>query len=135
MISREDFLSIPKVAKEIQDEENRIAVMRSKLYSPRGLDTSDKVQSSGSQTALADIVIDMEQKLEARETELERLQVQAQELIQGSELLDGDTIVLMLLRYTANARWSDIAETMHYGIATIYRMHSSAIDILFGDMK
>ena len=133
MITREDFLSIPRLARELRDERDRIEVIKSKLYSPRGLDTSDKVQSSGSQTALADVVIDMEQRLEHREWELGRLQEQAKCAVLGSDTLSGEQVMLMILRYVDCAGWSEITETLHYSIATVYRMHRESLEIIFGD--
>ena len=133
MISKEEFLSIPKISKELKDEQNRIAVMRSKLYSPRGLDTSDKVQSSGSQTALADIVIDMEGKLDNKELELRHLQDEARCAILGNDTLSNDEVMLMLLRYTEGASWQEISETIHYSIAQVFRYHRIALDILFDE--
>ena len=133
MISKEEFLSIPKMARDIAEEKNRIAVMRAKLYSPRGLDTSDKVQSSGSQTALADIVIDKEQRLESRVCELDRLREEAERIILGNDILSDDEIMLMLLRYSDCKTWREITETIHYGIATTYRMNRNALDILFDE--
>ena len=132
MITREDFLSIPRIAKELRDEKNRIEVIRGKLYSPRGLDTNEKVQSSGGQTALADVVIDLEQKLDLKEMELGRLQEQAKDAVLGSDTLSGEQVMLMILRYVDCAGWSEITETLHYSIATVYRMHRESLEIIFG---
>ena len=131
MISRDELLSIPATVRRLREEETRIKIMRSKLYSPHGYDSSEKVHCSpGSQTALADIVIDMEQKLDAKKTELERLQTEAEALILGTDL-DGDATILMLLRYTEGASWHQITETIHYSPAAAYRAHKAALDTLF----
>ena len=133
MVTREEFLTIPKMAREISEEEDRVAVMRAKLYSPRGLDTSEKVQSSGSQSHLADIVIDMEQALDARKAELESLS-EALILIDSAEL-SGEERALMFLRYAEDRSWRDITETIHYAAATTFRMHRSALDKIFKEGK
>jgi len=130
MITRDDFLSIPQKATELRNRENRIEAMRSKICSPRGLDTSDKVQSSGSQTALVDIFIDMEQTLDAEKMELDHLQQEAVKLIYGADLKDEERMVMML-RYTEIATWRKITETVHYGIASVFRIHKAALDKLF----
>ena len=131
MVSREDFLAIPRMAKEIADEENRIAVMRSKLYSPKGLDTSEKVQSSGSQSHLADIVIDMEQALEEKKRELDWLKTEALTLVDETEELSGEERAIMVLRYEEDRTWPEITETIHYAVATVFRMHRTALDKIF----
>ena len=130
MITREEFLSIPERATELRKREDRIKCMKSKLLSPKGLDTSDKVQSSGSQTALIDIFIDMEQTLDAEKQELEHLQAEALKVIYRADLPSEQRMV-MLLRYTENATWRSITETVHYGIATVFRIHRAALDKLF----
>ena len=130
MLTREELLSIPRKARDIADEENRIEALRAKLYSPRGLDTSDKVQSSGSQTALADVVIDMRQRLDTKEQELSRLRAEAINLIHGADIDDDERVVLML-RYTECAAWSEITAAIHYSAATVYRIHHAALDKLF----
>ena len=134
MINREEFLNIPKLSKEIAEEENRIAVIRAKLYSPRGLDTNEKVQSSGSQTALADVVIDMEQRLEAKKIELSSLRAEALRMIYGADLEDSERLVLML-RYVEDSTWLEITEAIHYSVATVFRIHRAAIDKLFCGAK
>lgn len=133
-MTKEEFLSIPKMAREIEDEDNRIEVMKSKLYSPRGLDTNEKVQSSGSQTALADVVIDMEQRLEAKKIELSRLRAEALQMIYGAYLTDSERLVLML-RYTEDSAWSEITEAIHYSVATVFRIHRAAVEKLFKEEK
>lgn len=133
-MTKEEFLSIPKRAREIEDEDNRIEVMKSKLYSPRGLDTNEKVQSSGSQTALADVVIDMEQRLEAKKIELSRLRAEALQMIYGAYLTDSERLVLML-RYTEDSAWSEITEAIHYSVATVFRIHRAAVEKLFEEEK
>ena len=134
MVTREEFLTIPKMAREISEEEDRVAVMRAKLYSPRGLDTSEKVQSSGSQSHLADIVIDMEQALDARKAELESLRAEALILIDSAEL-SVEERALMFLRYAEDRSWRDITETIHYAAATTFRMHRSALDKIFKEER
>lgn len=133
-MTKEEFLSIPKMAREIEDEDNRIEVMKSKLYSPRGLDTNEKVQSSGSQTALADVVIDMEQRLEAKKIELSRRRAEALQMIYGAYLTDSERLVLML-RYTEDSAWSEITEAIHYSVATVFRIHRAAVEKLFEEEK
>ena len=146
MVTREEFLTIPKMAREISEEEDRVAVMRAKLYSPRGLDTSEKVQSSGSQSHLADIVIDMEQALAGQENDL-YLRVKtlfgtmdrvipvgfsigsAAAFAENLALLEERA--LMFLRYAEDRSWRDITETIHYAAATTFRMHRSALDKIF----
>lgn len=132
-MTREEFLAIPKLAREISEERSHIAVLRGKLYSPRGLDTSEKVQSSGSQTALADIVIDMEQRLDSKEAELDRMQEEAARIILGNDELTGEEIMLMLLRYTEGAKWETIADAIHYSPASVFRIHNIAIEKIFQD--
>ena len=133
-MTKEEFLSIPKRAREIEDEDNRIEVMKSKLYSPRGLDTNEKVQSSGSQTALADVVIDMEQRLEAKKIELSSLRAEALQMIYGAYLTDSERLVL-ILRYTEDSAWSEITEAIHYSVATVFRIHRAAVEKLFEEEK
>ena len=133
-MTRDELLSIPGRARDIADEQNRIEVMKAKLYSPRGLDTSDKVQSSGSQTALADVVIDMEQKLDTKKRELSELINEALSMIYKADLENDERVVLML-RYTEIMSWHEITETIHYGIATAYRIHRAALDKLFKEVE
>ena len=129
-MTREELLSIPRKARDIADEQDRIEELKSKLYSPRGLDTNEKVQSSGSQTALADVVMDMEQKLEARKEELRKLRADALKAINEADLDSNERLVLML-RYTEGCAWSEITETIHYSVASVFRIHRAALDELF----
>ena len=133
-MTREELLSIPRRAQDIADEQNRIEVMKAKLYSPRGLDTSDKVQSSGSQTALADIVIDMEQRLDTKRQELSKLREEAANLIYKADI-DDDERVVLALRYTEIMTWHEITSAIHYSIATAYRIHRAALDKLFEEVE
>lgn len=132
IMTREELLSIPRKVRDIADEEYRIETLKAKLFSPRGLDTNEKVQSSGSQTALADIVIDMEHKLDLKKQALGKLRAEAMNMIYGADLTEDESVVLML-RYTEFMTWPEITEVVHYASATVFRIHRKAVDKLFGE--
>ncbi len=129
MISKEELLSIPQMARDIEAEDERIMTMKSRLYSPKGLDTSEKVQSSGgNQTALADVVIDLEQKLDLKKMALERLQDEVVEMVYHELDLEDVERIIFLLRYTERCLgWRDIAAMIHYGESTVYRKHDEVL--------
>ena len=135
MISREELLSIPQMAREIENEDARIETMRSRLYSPKGLDTTETVQSSGSnQNALADVVIDLQQKLDEKKMELVRLQNEVVEMIYHELDLEDRERIIFLLRYTERCLgWKDIAAMTHYAESTVYRKHEQVLGKIYSE--
>ena len=129
MINEEDFIKLPDIYADIERDRKRIDLMRSRLYSPKGLDTRDKVQSSGGANMLAEIVIDLQQKLDARVDVYEALKAEADDLIKSK--LDDDTALVMRLRYIEAITWSEIAAILDYSEATLYRYRRQALDKLF----
>ena len=128
MISRDDLNRIPELAKEIDSEQARVDAMRAKLYSPHGFDTKEKVQTSGSQDTLADLVIDLQQQVDDKRSELVGMIQLAKELINH---LKGEDRVIMLLRYVDCESWQDISEILNYSLPTLYRRRSELLDILY----
>ena len=115
---------------QIREDEMRVSSLKSKLYSPQGLNTDVKVQSSGNESdALVDIVCDMEQKLDAERAELDRRSRIAEE---GFRILDDEHRRLMLLRFNCGFGWSEICKAMHYSEASIYRKRKECFKALFG---
>lgn len=131
MIEKEKLLSIPDTIKELKQEKNRVDALREKLYSPRGLDTSEKVQSSGSQTELADVVIDLEQKLDEKLRMLSVLQREAEAMFREEELAQED-FILMMLRYYEGDSWAEISKAMCWSESTIYRRHHELLEQIYG---
>ncbi len=127
-MTREELEMIPKMAREIEHERDKIEAMRSRLTSPKGLDTRDKVQTSGSEISLADVVIDAQQMLDKKEQKLRVYQDDARILIKH---LEGEEWQLMTLRYVMALEWTDISRMMNYSPRTIYRMHNRALCALF----
>lgn len=127
-MTREELEMIPKMAREIEHEKDKIQAMRTRLTSPKGLDTRDKVQTSGSEISLADVVIDAQQMLDKKEQKLRVYQDDARILIKR---LEGEDWQLMTLRYVMALEWTDISRMMNYSARTIYRMHSRVMAELF----
>ena len=127
-MTREELEMIPKMAREIEHEKDKIQAMRTRLTSPKGLDTRDKVQTSGSEISLADVVIDAQQMLDKKEQKLRVYQDDARILIKR---LEGEEWQLMTLRYVMALEWTDISRMMNYSARTIYRMHSRVMAELF----
>ena len=136
-ISKKELLSIPPKIEEINRRRDRIAALRQKLYSPKGMDTNEKVQTSAGETAmLADIVIDMEAELERDAEDLNELRAEAAKII---ETLPEEPRYVMRLRYLDEDHngepttwsWTEIARLMYYSEATAHRRHGEALDILF----
>ena len=136
-ITKKEILSIPPRIKDIAKQRDRIEALREKLYSPRGLDTNEKVQSSGGESAaLADIVIDMQQDLNEEQETLNDIRARAAEII---ETLPDEQKYVMRLRYLDTDAagepivhsWPEIAGVMFYSTPTTYRKHDEAMAILF----
>ena len=114
----------------VKRDELRVNSLKSKLYSPQGLNTDVKVQSSGNESdALVDIVCDMEQTLEAERAELDRMSRIAEE---SFRVLDDEHRKLMLLRYNCGFTWTEIMSTMHYSSSSIYRKRKECFMVLLG---
>lgn len=133
MIGKNELLSIPQLAKEIKAEEDRIEAMRSAITSPKGFDSRERVQTSGSQdSALVDVIIDLEQQLEEKRGMLSVLKRQAQQAINMSGLT-GDDSILMSLRYVHVYSWETVEQLMHYSRATVFRRHSEVLKMMYGE--
>ena len=131
MINENDFIKLPDIYNELERDRRRVDIMRSRLYSPKGLDTRDKVQSSRGANMLAEIVIDLQQKIDARTEAYEYMKAEADGLIQSK--LQDEVALIMRLRYIEAINWSEIAAMLDYSPATLYRYRRQALDILFND--
>ena len=130
-MTKDELLKLPEIYAGIERDRKRIDIMRSRLYSPKGLDTRDKVQSSGGNSMLAETVIDLQQKLDARVREADRLRAEADRMI-SRELSDSiDLALVMKLRYIQCLSWAHISEWLQYSPATLYRYRREALSILF----
>lgn len=133
MIAKDELLKIPQLAKEIASDADRIEAMRSALTSPKGFDSREKVQTSGSQdSALVDVIIDLEQQLDEKRGMLSVLKRQAQAAINMTGLT-GDDSILMQLRYVHVYSWETVEQLMHYSRATVFRRHSEVLKIMYGE--
>lgn len=133
MIEKDELLEIPRLAKEVREEEARIDSMREALTSPKGFDNRERVQSSGSQnSALVDVIIDLEHQLEEKADTLRLLERQAQKLFQAQGLR-GEDNALMVMRYVEAYSWETIEQLMHYGRATIFRRHNRIMAEIYGE--
>ena len=129
-ISKDELLMIPKLSREIQSEQTRIDNMRQRLYSPQGFDDRERVQSSGREgSALVDVVLDMEQKLETKRKRLEYLKSGAEEAFKRLPLEERE---LMTLRYLSAQSWDVVATVMNYAPVTVYKKHQKIMKTLFG---
>lgn len=133
MITKSELLGIPQLAREVEAEANRIEVMRAHLTSPKGFDSRERVQSSGTQqSALVDVIIDLEQQLDEKRATLNVLKRQARALIIKAEL-EGEDNALMSMRYVEAYSWELIEELMHYSRATVFRRNNEIIHRIYGD--
>ena len=131
MLTKTEFLSLPVLYKQLKKDTERVNNMRDRLYTPKGLDTRDKVQSSGGKSMLAEIVIDMQQKLDDRITDFNRMKVEAAAMI--ADKLDDDTALVIRLRYVECISWSEIQAILDCSPATLYRCRKTAIHVLFNE--
>ena len=135
VIGRSEMQSIPQLAREIEAEASRIESMRQRLISPKGFDSRERVQTSGSQdNALVDVIIDLEQQLEDKRGMFETLRREAKQLITRSALI-GEDRAIMMMRYVEAYSWETIEEVMHYSRASVFRRHREILDELFGPEK
>lgn len=131
MLTKTEFLSLPVLYKQLKKDTERVNNMRDRLYTPKGLDTRDKVQSSGGKSMLAEIVIDMQQKLDTRKADFNRMKVEAAAMI--ADKLDDDTALVIRLRYVECISWSEIQAILDCSPATLYRCRKTAIHVLFNE--
>lgn len=131
MLTKTEFLSLPELYKRLKKDTERVNNMRDRLYTPKGLDTRDKVQSSGGKSMLAEIVIDMQQKLDDRMADFNRMKVEAAAMI--ADKLDDDTALVIRLRYVECISWSEIQAILDCSPATLYRCRKTAIHVLFNE--
>lgn len=128
-MTKDELLKLPDMAASIANEGKRIEAMRARLYSPKGLDTRDKVQSSGGNNMLAETVIDLQNKLDARIEKYEQLRAEAYVMIERA--LTGDMYYVMSLRYVDALSWAEVASIVNVSAATVYRKHRAALSKLF----
>ena len=135
MIEKNELLNIPTLAREVENEQARIDSMRSMLTSPKGFDSRERVQSSGSQqNALVDVIIDLEQQLDEKRGMLKALEREARQTFARAGLT-GEDSALMILRYVQAYSWETVEQMLHYSRATIFRRHSDIIKRLYGEDK
>lgn len=135
MIAKSELLSIPQLAREVEKEQARIESMREKLTSPKGFDSRERVQSSGSQqSAMVDVIIDLEQQLEEKRSVLSVMERQAQNMINRSGLA-GEDSALMVMRYVEAYSWETVEQLMHYSRATVFRKHNEIMARLYGTQE
>ena len=129
MLTKTELMAIPIMIRDIDRTKARIEKMRSKLYSPQGFDSRERVQTSGSQRdELVDMVMDFEAKLETKKAEVERLKREAIALF---EPLEPEQKLLMTLRYIGAQSWPEIAEVMNYSPPSLFRRHRQIMSELF----
>lgn len=130
-MTREQFIALPDMAADIQRRAAQVNRLRARLTSPKGLDTREKVQSSGGNNNMADVLIDMAAELDNIRAIYQKQLEEAQDLIDDRLKSYPDLILLTSLRYLSNRPWSDIRAIMGYSNATIFRKHDAALAILF----
>lgn len=130
-MTREQFIALPDMAADIQRRAAQVNRLRARLTSPKGLDTREKVQSSGSNNNMADVLIDMAAELDNIRSIYQKQLEEAQDLIDDRLKSYPDLILLTSLRYLSNRPWSDIIAIMGYSAATIFRKHDTALALLF----
>lgn len=129
MLTKNELMAIPVMIRGIDRTKARIEKMRSKLYSPQGFDSRERVQTSGSQRdELVDMVMDFEAKLEAKKAEVEGLK---REAIGMFEPLEAEAKLLMTLRYIGAQSWPEIADVMNYSPPSLFRRHRQIMRELF----
>lgn len=129
MLTKNKLMSIPLRIRDIERTRARIEKMRSKLYSPQGFDSRERVQTSGQQhDELADMVIDLEARLKIEEGEVAILKQQAIEMFMA---LEPEEKQLMTLRYIGALSWGEIAGVMNYSPPTLFRRHRQIMDGLY----
>lgn len=114
-----EFLdSLRGLVLDIYRDEGKIETLRGKLTSPQGLNTDVKVQSSGyKQDALMAVLCDMEQKLELKINEAERMAEEAEKTYEQF----GEDGEMMRYRFSCGCTWEEVSELMHYDSRTVYR--------------
>ena len=130
-MTKEELLTLPDIYEHIVQESNRIANMRAKLYSTQGLDTRDKVQSSGGSNMLAEIVIDAQQELDKEQESFYAMAAEAKKMIRDK--LDGNEATVMELRYVGCIGWAEISAMLDLSKATLYRYRNTALELMFND--
>ena len=132
-MTREDFIALPDMAAEIQKRTAQVQRLRSRLTSPKGLDTREKVQTSGGNNNMADVMVDMAAELDALTC------IYRDKLDEAAELIDTklkdypELILLTSLRYIKGAKWSDVTAVMGYSTSTVFRMKDQALELIFNN--
>lgn len=130
-MTREQFTGLPDMAADIKKRAAQVQRLRIRVTSPKGLDTREKVQSSGGTNNMADVLIDMTADLDALTCQYNDLKAEAADLIDAKLSEYPELILLATLRYLNNSKWSDITAVLGYSPATVYRMNDQTIDIIF----
>lgn len=129
MLTKKELMALPLKVRDIERAKLRIEKMRTKLYSPKGFDSRERVQTSGSQRdAMADMVIDLEMKVQAEQEDVEKLTDAAGKMFTE---LDPEAKQLMTMRYIGALSWPDIAEVMHYSPPSLFRKHRAVLCELY----
>ena len=117
------------VHRVVKDREKYDAI-KSRLTSPQGLRTDDKVQSSGGDNQqLLVTAIELGQKIDAEEAVLERMKAAAEEAF---AVLEQDDALLMKLRFMCGLEWDDVWSILCCSDAAGFRQYKKSKETLFG---
>ena len=130
-MTREEFIALPDMAAEIWRRSQQIQRLKSRLTSPKGLDTREKVQSSGSGSNMADVMVDMQADVDIMLSVYNSMIEEASELIDDKLKGYPELMLLTSLRYLKSRKWSEITAIMGYAPSTVFRMKDQALALLF----
>lgn len=132
-MTREEFVSIPRLAVEVTLKSEALQTIRSAAVSLPSLQLGYRVQQgthSDRVGSFAGRITDLEQELLQVTARLAELRLEALQLLRA--LPDPEQSILQL-RYVAGLKWGRIAEEMDREESYIHRRHKAALNKLFDD--
>ena len=129
-ITRDDLEDMRALVLKVVRDREKYDVMKSRLTSPQGLRTDDKVQSSGGDNQqLLVTAIELGEKIQVEEAQLESMKRVAEEAF---AVLEEDDALLLKLRFMCGLEWDDVWDILCCSDATGFRQYKKSMEQLFG---
>ena len=131
-MSKRALKRIPKIIKEVDREEERLAYLLEKADSLPTMSTEERVQSTPKQDSMiiVDAIADLKDRISKKEYRLKQL-IDIAGLIISDSNLSADGKDLMRFRYVCGFTWKEVAIIMHYSLRHTLRMHGICLKELF----
>lgn len=127
MTAKEYLNEIRKADLELAALAAKVAQLREQAQGVRAMQLSDMPkggQSRGADDCVAELV-DLQNAMSKRGVEIYKRQSEALQMIMQMPVMEQRAVLLH--RYFCKMSWEDIAESMHYSLRGIHKLHGAAL--------